>query len=98
MKRSIPPGISGNHESIAKPDKVWLNEQELASRLGISVKTLQKDRWQGGGIPFLKARGFVRYRISDIQAWEQAHMRVSTTTPITDANTEFAKPRNGGEQ
>jgi hypothetical protein len=98
MKRFIPLGVPGNPEGITKPDKVWLNEQELAARLGISVKTLQKDRWQGGGIPFLKARGFVRYRIEDIRAWEEAHMRVSTTTPITDANTEFAKPRNGGEQ
>jgi hypothetical protein len=96
MKRFIPPGVPGNPEGITKPDKVWLNEQELATRLGISVKTLQKDRWQGGGIPFLKARGFVRYRISDVEAWEQAHMRDSTSMPST---RDFDNGKNrGGEQ
>ena len=36
-------------------------------------------RLRGGGIPYVKWNRSVRYRLVDIEAWEQAHLRHSTS-------------------
>lgn len=45
-----------------------LTASEVADRLGISVATVQ--RWQNAGhlVPVKVGRGYVRYRLSDIEA------------------------------
>ncbi len=43
-----------------------LTQQEVADYLRISTKTLERDRWQGTGLPFLKIGRSVRYRASDV--------------------------------
>lgn len=57
----------------------FLTEQELATRQRRSVKTLQADRLKGGGVPFVKLGRSVRYRLSDIMDWEDAHVMRSTS-------------------
>jgi predicted DNA-binding transcriptional regulator AlpA len=56
-----------------------LTEAEVARRQGRSVKTLQNQRVNGGGIPFLKLGRSVRYRLSDVIAWERSNFRISTS-------------------
>lgn len=46
---------------------ILLTEQELANFLQISVKTLQGQRWQKVGIPYLKIGRAVRYRREDVE-------------------------------
>ena len=58
---------------------VFLTEIQLAERHQRAVKTLQADRLKGGGVPFVKLGRSVRYRLSDIEAWEQAHLMHSTS-------------------
>ena len=48
-------------------------ETQLAKRWNKSVKTLQADRWKGTGVSFLKLGRSVRYRLSDIVAYESSH-------------------------
>lgn len=43
-----------------------LNEKEAAVMLGISVKTLQKWRYLGIGVPFVKVGRLVRYKVECI--------------------------------
>jgi hypothetical protein len=58
---------------------VFLTEVQLADRQQRSIKTLQADRLKGGGVPFAKFGRAVRYRLSDIETWEQDHTFRSTS-------------------
>lgn len=49
-----------------------LTEHEVADRQARSIRTLQNQRVLGGGIPFIKLGRAVRYRLSDVVAWEEA--------------------------
>ena len=51
----------------------------MAERQGRAVKTLQNQRVTGDGIPFVKLGRSVRYRLSDVEAWEAARVRTSTS-------------------
>ena len=52
--------------------QIYLDEQSLAKRLGMSVKTLQNWRTKGEGPKFTKFNRAVRYRLRDIVAYEKA--------------------------
>jgi predicted site-specific integrase-resolvase len=57
-----------------------LNQRELADRLNISPRTLERWRWLGeGGPPFLKIGGRCVYRLEDIERYEAERLRDSTT-------------------
>ena len=56
-----------------------LNQRELAERLNISPRTLERWRWLGEGPPFLKIGGRVVYRLQDIERYEADQLRDSTT-------------------
>lgn len=61
----------------------YLNEQQLAGYLGVSVKTLQKARWQGTGPPYCRPFGAgsraVRYNLLAIELWLARHEFRSTS-------------------
>ena len=59
--------------------QVYLTEQRLAARWAISVKTLQLWRTQGIGVKFCKLGRSVRYKLSEIEAYEAAQERASTS-------------------
>lgn len=56
-----------------------LNEYQAAKLLSCSVHKLRRDRWAGGGVPFVKFSGSVRYRRADIDAYVEARVRRSTS-------------------
>ena len=60
-------------------DAICINQIELAGRWRISHRTLERWRWTGEGPKFLKVGGRVVYRISDIEEYEQAIVRTSTS-------------------
>lgn len=71
-------------KSSSKPEGIatsWLTEVETSSRLGMSVKWLQKMRLCGGGIPFAKFGSAVRYAVADIENYERRCLRQSTSDP-----------------
>lgn len=59
---------------IGSVDK-HINEDELSARLRLSVRTLQRWRWQGLGPRYLKLGGRVVYRLVDVEAWEEGRLR-----------------------
>ena len=59
--------------------QIYLTEQQLAARWAISVKTLQLWRTQGIGVKFCKLGRSVRYKLSEIEAYEAAQERASTS-------------------
>ena len=57
----------------------FLTEPELAARWRITVRKLQKDRLTGNGIPFYKFGGAIRYRVTEVLAYEAASQYRSTS-------------------
>jgi hypothetical protein len=60
-------------------ERTFINQIELARRWCISPRTLERWRWLGEGLPFIKLGGRVVYRLSDIEAYEKAQVRRSTS-------------------
>lgn len=58
---------------------VWLTEAETADRLRMTRKWLQKERLTGGRLRFAKFGSAVRYAVADIEAFERASLRSSTS-------------------
>ena len=63
--------------------ETFLTPADLAQRIGYSVATLARWRIEGSGPPFMKPgaslRARVRYRLSDVVAWENACARRNTS-------------------
>lgn len=59
-----------------------LNQIELAARLKISPRTLERWRWTGEGPAFLKIGGRVIYRLEDVEAYENGRRCESTVQSV----------------
>jgi len=65
--------------SEAKPARL-INEHEAAAFLGYTTRALQNWRVRGGGPAFVRVSDrSIRYRYSDLSAWVEARLRVSTS-------------------
>ena len=61
-------------------NKQILNTSEAANYLGVSKAFLERDRWAGARIPFIKVgTRAVRYRFSDLNAYLDSQVRKSTS-------------------
>lgn len=57
-----------------------LNTTEAASLLGVSKAFLERDRWAGARIPFVRVgTRAVRYRLADLHTYLERQMRRSTS-------------------
>ncbi|AKK30466.1 AlpA family transcriptional regulator [Mycobacterium sp. EPa45] len=55
---------------MEEPVERWISRQELADRYGVPVKTPAVWASKGAGPPFARFGRHVRYRLSDVIAWE----------------------------
>ena len=55
----------------------YLNENQVAERLGVSVKLLRKHRWEGKGLPYVKFGARVLYAEPEVVEYLQKH-RIET--------------------
>jgi predicted DNA-binding transcriptional regulator AlpA len=60
-----------------------LNTKETAEILNVSEAFLERDRWAGARIPFVKigARA-VRYRLEDLERYIEAQLKYSTSQVV----------------
>lgn len=59
-----------------------LNTRDAARYLGVSMSFLEKDRWAGARIPFVRVGSrAIRYRRADIDAYIAGQVRRSTSDP-----------------
>ena len=57
-----------------------LTTKEAARILGVSVAFLERDRWAGARVPFIKIGSrAVRYRLSDLHAYIDSCVKQSTS-------------------
>lgn len=57
-----------------------LDKKKAAEFLGVSVAFLERDRWAGARIPFIKiGKRAVRYEIEDLEKYIEKQTRQSTS-------------------
>jgi excisionase family DNA binding protein len=57
-----------------------LTTKQAAEFLSVSSAFLERDRWAGARIPFIKlGTRSVRYRTTDLEEYIQSKLRISTT-------------------
>ena len=59
-----------------------LHQLELPRRWKLSPRTLERWPWLGIGPRYIKVGGRVLYRLQDIEAYEAANVRTSTTLSL----------------
>lgn len=62
-------------------DRKVMDPKTAATYLRLAAQTLARWRVEGGGPPYLKLGGLVRYREEDLERWLDAHARLSTADP-----------------
>jgi predicted DNA-binding transcriptional regulator AlpA len=55
-----------------------LSQKEVARLIGMSEAWLERRRWAGGGIPYLKCGRAVRYRRDDVVKYLEDNRRLHT--------------------
>ena len=81
MQNQVPSVQSGRNTSRLRQDgatRIALDENELAVRWGLSVKTLRRWRQEQLGPVFCKLGARVTYLISEVEAFERRVSRYST--------------------
>ena len=68
-----------HHVEPLPPWDGLLDPRSAAAILRLSIHTLADMRCKGTGPRFLKAGRLVRYRLSDVQAWLDAHSFQNTS-------------------
>jgi len=67
---------SGNETYPGLP--ALMDEDQVCKYLGKSKSWLQRDRWKGGGIRFVKVGQSVMYRADDLQDYLHNHTHTHT--------------------
>nr|BDD46866.1 hypothetical protein 30 [bacterium] len=65
-------------------EKTFLSQIDLSRRWGVSPRTLERWRWLGEGPSFTKIGGAVRYRIEDVEEYEQGNLFNSTSENFSE--------------
>lgn len=63
----------------AKKGSPFLTTAQAAHFIGLSRRTLEKMRVQGGGPQYRKHGRYVRYHIDDLDAWSKSRLKRSTS-------------------
>jgi excisionase family DNA binding protein len=69
------------------PAETLLTPPETAQYLRCSVRTLDRERADGRGCPFVRIGGRIRYRRADVEAFVAAHVRGNSTRAVLNPNT-----------
>jgi hypothetical protein len=69
------------------PDSALFPQDTVAAIRSCSIALIERERWLGTGIPFLKTGRLVRYRKQDIRDWLAAHTAFQSTTQAQQAET-----------
>ncbi len=56
-------------EFYGAPETALFNQNVVAYVRDCSTATMERDRWAGGGIPFIKIGRAVKYRKTDVLEW-----------------------------
>ncbi|MFA6303148.1 MAG: DNA-binding protein [Legionella sp.] len=60
--------------------KALFAQEVIAPVVQRTIKSLESDRWRGGGVPFRRCSGRILYRKSDVIDWIENHKLVTSTS------------------
>jgi hypothetical protein len=66
-------------EFEAVPLNALFNQSTIAALRCCSTGNIERDRWLGRGVPFIRIGHSIRYRKADYLAWEKQHQLVCST-------------------
>ncbi|SDB47209.1 helix-turn-helix transcriptional regulator [Bauldia litoralis] len=64
-----------------------LTQSDVSRRWRLSPRTLERWRYLGVGLPYLKLGGRVLYRLADVEAFEVERERRARTPPAGDCQS-----------
>jgi hypothetical protein len=67
-------------EFYSAPDTALFNQVTVAHVRDCSTATLERDRWAGGGIQFIKIGRAVKYRKADVLNWLEQYKPQQSTS------------------
>lgn len=91
--KSQPTRIELLYEYEQAPDWTLFSQETVAAIRDCSLATLERERWAGTGLRFIKIGRSVRYRKSEIRAWLEMHQSVLSTSDSTVACNYFNFPK-----
>ncbi len=68
------------HQYEQAPSSALFSQETVAAILDCSLAMIERDRWMGTGVPFVKIGRMVRYRKIDIDAWLGGHALFQSTS------------------
>ena len=74
------------NEFEAAPGSALFSQATVAALRQCSLATIERDRWAGTGVPFIKIGRLVRYRKADLCRWLANHPVVQSTTQFQMLN------------
>ena len=77
--------ISIDRADQARKQTPFLTTSEAGEYVGLSRRTLEKMRTTGNGPAYRKHGRYVRYHISDLDAWSTTRQKNSTSEPDVEA-------------
>jgi hypothetical protein len=69
-------------EFYSAPETSLFNQITVAHVRDCSKATMERDRWSGGGIPFIKIGRSVKYRKCDVLHWLDQYQPKNSTSEI----------------
>jgi hypothetical protein len=67
-------------EFYSAPETALFGQRTIAHVRDCSTATLERDRWAGSGIPFIKIGRAVKYRKTDTLAWLEQYQPQQSTS------------------
>jgi hypothetical protein len=78
---SIKSGQAVCSTPLTAINQAILTPKQAAALLNLSTSWLAKQRLKGGGPPYIKMGGAVRYSAVSLQEWMKGKQRLSTSGP-----------------
>jgi hypothetical protein len=69
-------------EFYSAPETALFNQIIVAHVRDCSTATMERDRWAGGGISFIKIGRAVKYRKADVLAWLEQYQPQNSTSEV----------------
>ena len=85
-------------EFAAAPDYALFKQPTIAAIRDCSEATIERDRWEGCGVPFVRVEGTsqIRYRKSDTLEWLKIHKSRTSTTQADSQEADLAQMASAG--
>jgi len=70
------------------PEQALFDQKTIAAVRCCSTSSLERERWAGDGIPYLKVKHKCLYRKTDVVNWLNQHQTLSSTSQYEVTNND----------